>query len=349
MIRLKKAVPALSALLLLILLGQISHLVLEDLPKTLPDAAWPPLPLRAEVRMQGQFDCLAAAAFSPQGKYLAVGGCDPDSSRWLRFWEVANRRELGVVPWRAVSIWRLAFSPNGNTLASTAEEAVQLWDLVGQTSPTTAQRFVHPATALAFAPEGATLALGKGDGSIMLCQPASGLEKALRRGHISCVLALGFSPDGRVLASAGYDQSVRLWDVASGKELAALWGHEAPVQVVAFSPDGQVLASGSEDRTVRLWDVRSGILRTTLRGHRDVVSSLAFSQDGRFLATASVDTTALLWDVGTGKPRGSARGHQGKIWSMAFAPDGKTLLTCDTAGIVRHWDVTRVCPVLTKE
>jgi WD40 repeat protein len=340
MFRFKKRLPALCALVLLILLGQISHLLMHRPPQTIPELAWSPLPLWAEVPLRGQFRFLETAIFSPEGKYLALGGVDQNFAGWLRLWDVTGGREVGTIPWPAVNTWRLAFSPDGRTLACTPKEAVQLWDFVGQNASKGEKRFPRHATALALAPVSATLALGKGEGTIILWQPATGRELVLRRGHMHCVLDIAFSPDGNALASGSYDRSVRLWDVAAGKELATLWGHTAAVQTVAFSPDGHLVASGSEDRTVRLWEFPSGMERGTLRGHSDLVSSLAFSPDGRLLATAGRDPTVLLWDVATGKPRGSAPGHEGGVRSVAFTPDGRTLLTCDFAGIARFWDLT---------
>ena len=95
--------------------------------------------------------------------------------------------------------------------------------------------------AIAFSPDGATLASGAGDHTVRLWEVASGRERAVLRGHTDEVRAIAFSPDGATLASGSGDHTVRLWEVASGRERAVLRGHTDEVRAIAFSPDGATL------------------------------------------------------------------------------------------------------------
>jgi hypothetical protein len=63
--------------------------------------------------------------------------------------------------------------------------------------------------AIAFSPDGRTLASGGGDGPIRLWEVASGREVRRLEGHTAWVRAVSFSPDGRTLASGGEDGTVR--------------------------------------------------------------------------------------------------------------------------------------------
>ena len=76
-----------------------------------------------------------------------------------------------------------------------------------------------PPVALAFAPDGQTLAVAAGS-LILLWDVASGEKQATLRGHASEVTALSWTPDGRTLISGGKDRTVRSWDVRSGRERA---------------------------------------------------------------------------------------------------------------------------------
>jgi WD40 repeat protein len=105
--------------------------------------------------------------------------------------------------------------------------------------------------ALAFAPDGRTLATGSFDKTLRLWDLATGAARELR-GHEMIVVQAAFSPDGRVLASTGLDHTIRLWDVASGAG-SVLRGHREKIQGIALSPDGKWVASGGSDGTVRLW------------------------------------------------------------------------------------------------
>ena len=143
------------------------------------------------------------------------------------------------------------------------------------------------ALALAYSPDGRTLAVAGDDGQVVLRDVGSGREVARLEGHGDAVSCLAFSPDGRTLATGSYDRTVKLWDPATGRERATLSGHANWVFAVAFAPDGKALASAGHDKTVRIWDAATGRETMTLSGHSSSVRALAFAPagGGRRLAT----------------------------------------------------------------
>src|SRR5439155_1657547 len=92
----------------------------------------------------------------------------------------------------------VAFSPDGNTLASdSADGTVRVWHVA------TPQPFRDPLTGLT-----------------------------------GGVYSVAFSPDGSALASGSLDGTVRLWDLATRHQIGnPLTGHTGVVDSVAFSPD----------------------------------------------------------------------------------------------------------------
>jgi WD40 repeat protein/serine/threonine protein kinase len=150
-------------------------------------------------------------------------------------------------------------------------------------------------SALAFSPDGKTLATGGADRQIHLWDTKSLAHGPTLTGSAYEVRVLAFSPDSKLLASGSLSGLVRLWDCTTGADLANHTGHTDTITALAFSPDGKTLASGSDDRTVKLWDAEIGQERATLTGHTDHVAHLAFSADSSFLTTVAVDGVIKVW------------------------------------------------------
>jgi WD40 repeat protein len=200
--------------------------------------------------------------------------------------------------------------------------------------------------AIAFSPQGDTLAAAGDDGVIRVWDVASRELVKNLVGHKDFVSCIAFSPDGRWFASGtgglfsgNRPMELKLWDAKTWEFIGDLPGHSFWITSVAFSPDSQTLASASGDKSVRLWDVASRTLLAELRGHAEMVTCVAYSPDGRTIATASLDRTVRLWDAATARELSTLNGHTSGIWSVAFSPDGKTLASAGDDWTVRLWDV----------
>ena len=199
--------------------------------------------------------------------------------------------------------------------------------------------------AVAFSPDGKTLASASDDRTARLSQIAA-VQPTTLRGHDLGVGGVAFSPDSATIATGSLDETLRLWDARTGKPSLK------PIQVggngiwdLAFSPDGTTIALGLFDGTVSLRDAATGEQRVVLAGHHGLVWEVSFSPDGRTIASAGNDKTVRLWDARTGAPKGRPlRGHTGWVTAVAFSPDGKLLASGSQDRTVRLSDVKTATP-----
>jgi RNA polymerase sigma factor (sigma-70 family) len=202
--------------------------------------------------------------------------------------------------------------------------------------------------AVAFAPDGATLASGSLDpnDTIRLWDADSGAEVRQLAGHNAAVTALAYAPDGKTLASGGADGTIKLWDPATGTS-RTLKGHAGGVHALAFVKGGTTLASAGGDGSIKLWDVAGGREQQTLKGHTGMPLSVACSPAEALLASGSDDGSVQLWDLATGQKQATLKGHVGAVYAVAFASDGTTLASGGADRTVQLWDVKSRAPLRT--
>ncbi|WP_437492801.1 pentapeptide repeat-containing protein [Sorangium sp. So ce1014] len=274
-------------------------------------------------------------AISPDGTLLASG-----HAGWIVLRELATGTALRVLTGHSAWITSIAFSPDGDTLASGSDDcSVRLWDVSTGNVLGVLKGHSRDVTTVAFSPDGEWLASGAHDATVRLWQVGTFRQLSVLQGHLDGVTSVMFSPDGEVLASGAHDATVRLWELSTGDMLRMLSGHRGGVLSVAFSPDGEMLASGSLDYDIGLWQVSTGEALHMLKGHTRHVRSVAFSPDGTTLASGSGDGSVQLWRQ-LRVASHVLEGHSAGVTSVAFSPDGATLASGSKDRTVRLWQVS---------
>jgi hypothetical protein len=143
--------------------------------------------------------------------------------------------------------------PAGDRAHETAAAAVI--PPAGQATPAVQLRGHSAAIVVVlFAPDGATLASGAHDGTVIVWDLREHtllhrLSTLAERPVWSCA----FAHDGSLLAAGTGAGDIELWDPHAGSLLHAFHAHASDVDACAFSGDGLRLATGGADRAVRVW------------------------------------------------------------------------------------------------
>ena len=197
-------------------------------------------------------DSVHSFSFSPNNKFLALGGDD----EIVTVWELARWKEIATLGSHEGWVYSISFSPNGKFLASgSSDGTVKVWEVGKWREVATLRGHENTAVSVSFSADGKFIASGSRDKTVRVWQVGSWREVATLKGHGEAVRSVAFSPDNKFLASGGHDHTVKIWEVGSWREVATLRGHGNYVYSIAFSPDGKFLASGSEDKTVKVWEV----------------------------------------------------------------------------------------------
>jgi eukaryotic-like serine/threonine-protein kinase len=178
-----------------------------------------------------------AVRFSPDGKLFAAAESSWTEShfpsryrgalRRIHVWRTDTRELVHSLEGHEYGIWRLAFTPDSQRLASAsgpysgaAPGEIKIWDIV------------------------------------------TGKEVLNLKGQKGCVFSIAISADGKRLAAGdgafgrkpdrGAD--VHIWDLREGSELLSLKSHAEAIYDVVFSPSGTHLAAASRGAGVVIWD-----------------------------------------------------------------------------------------------
>lgn len=295
-----------------------------------------------------------SVVYSPDGRSFATGSWDGT----VKIWNEDNGEIERTLSGNKYAVNAVAFSPDGKILASASGWSamrespetpgeVILWNAASGERLHILPTFEHPVSAIAFSPDGQTLAT------------------------VSYRVDTQSKPNSSSKYADKSTRIVQLWDMKTLRVRQTIAITGGTITQIAFSPDGHHLAVGTTMLTgtkvtkgkgftstqgiyaaeVRLYDPATALLQRKMVVANSSLKTLTFSPDGQTLAAGyerdAEDNPApiRLWDVTSGKLQrtlqSAKKGDWGEIETLGFSPDGKTLTAIKkTSGdFMLTWDV----------
>ncbi len=237
----------------------------------------------------------------------------------VRVWDLTRNQDYRLLP-KAPKDY--AAHPTRPEVAIAEGKEVGVYDLITGAKRRVAAVAPEGITAVAYRPDGATLAVAwtmpvprkstgspgrRGPGS-RVCSYSDAARAASRKlqpyASGTAINEMAFSPDGKLLAATGGGSKLLLLDAATGKEVAVLDGAAAGAMPakLAFGPNGLLLraSTGIEhwsdrepatrtDGVIEVWDVPGRSRVRTVDAGKGFCYAIAVSPDGKLLAVATGD------------------------------------------------------------
>lgn len=292
---------------------------------------------------------------------------------WRYLWTLLRSDDLAVLQGHEGGVMSVAFSPDGQLLASASlDQTVRIWDVPSLREILQLPGGLAPChQAVAFTPDGKSLAVAR-DGSLFFHRVSDG--RVCREPIVGAKSPIAFSPDGQILV-AGSGNDFKVWNtttwqtstlnhgsslvkclaISSANTLIAVasWG-DAPFQVwdlttghkvrecdlgvlsLAFTARGDQLAIGEGDGGTRLLSIGSGESVTTETNAVAGIFGVAPYRDGTLLATAA-GQSIHIWEQPGLKKRTTLKGHEAAIHSLTYSPATDLLASGSLDSTVRLW------------
>jgi WD40 repeat protein len=294
-----------------------------------------------------------AVAVTPDGQYAAASRANQ-----IFLYHVPSKRELGrltdpsliekgVYKQPGVAdldlIQSLAFSPDGQWLASGGFRTVKLWRKPQGGKKLDLAALEGPARSIAVSADGKFAAIGEETGKVKVFDLSNGQIVKTLAGHTGPVTGVAFTADGAKLVTASVDKTFRVFNLADQAQLASI-ETPAPLQAVAIVAEGKQVATGGDDNIIRLWDLPAAQPAEAAKplkempGHGGPITSLAaLAPTGAQLLSGSKDGTVRVWDVAAGNAVKNMN-HGAPVESVAARADGKRFVSVSANNTAKLWN-----------
>ena len=297
-------------------------------------------------------------AFSPDGKYLAVGGANHKPQVW-RVSDTGATLEKRITQNNGAKDF--AFSSDSSRLITTDGKGVRLWNLESPSQRVKVVSLTKEALTVAFSPDGKIFLVGSDDRSMQArltesAQPIGMVIQPYPPDYTSSLPSyeLAIGPDGKTGFVIESDVKIVSWDIQTGKSITR---HRQGI----FHPDaGHILTGDGRDlsRMIRIDDRTpdTGIIK-----FEDSIQRLDLSLDGKLITTLTSSARLHVWSADTLEPIGgpldlsesvtksAAEPVYTRIPSLGFFSNGEFVTRITENFVIKTWQVSKRERILDKQ
>jgi WD40 repeat protein len=268
-------------------------------------------------------------AFSPDGKYLAVG------EENVHLFDVTGKEAKPVAKFDSrvgFGLRCITFTRDGkHVVFGGSDHSVRAWSVDGKVETANQKSHRGDVLSIATSPDGKMVATGSNDQTAILWSigpdgklvEQTVLKAEDKFGGPVRSVAFAKNAKGMVLLTASSNGSLRAFTVGGvSKQISAVKAKNSLSDAnLTPSPDGKLLAI-SDRQNVHLINpagLPAGSFGSPTVGHKEDVRELSFSPNGRLLASVARDGTLFVWDVAT-KAAKYSKTRPGRFTCVAFSP-----------------------------
>jgi WD40 repeat protein len=196
-----------------------------------------------------------------------------------------------------------------------------------------------PLITLATAKQGNKIAVGSGNGTILIYDDSG---KLIKRFHSDSyhINYMDITNDGNILVTASSNGAGTIWNLKKKikTNLARINCspfYECQYNSVIISSDQKNILTASTDRIARVFTI-DGKLESVLSGHKGDIVGAYFSNDDNKIYTFSQDHSVRVWDK-KGQLHGIYNGQFATVNNAVMNSTNKKIYSCSDDGTIRTW------------